>query len=297
MLILAVFSSILSAQSPYGPSPQQGYFRAWQMPPGANVPLRPTYRLAERSDPPSAASSTQQLQPGDPKEHPLMPVVRWGRAGLVNMERIADYSAVVAKRERIDGKVGEYEYMYTKIRHKPFSVYLNFVPPSASKGQEVIYIDGANDGKLWVHSTGITNAMIGTVSLKPDSMMAMRNQRYPITMLGIQNLTRRLVEVTDREAKLAECEVKYYRGAKVNDRVTTMIEIVHPVPRREFMSHLARIFVDDELNAPIRYEAYDWPRDGAPPELIEEYTYLNVKLNNGFTDAEFDIRNPNYHFH
>ncbi len=29
---------------------------------------------------------------------------------------------------------------------------------------------------------------------------------------------------------------------------------------------------------------------------MEEYTYLNLKLNNGFTDADFDIKNPNYKF-
>ncbi len=59
----------------------------------------------------------------------------------------------------------------------------------------------------------------------------------------------------------------------------------------------ARIFVDDQLNVPVRYEAYEWPRQpGGKPELIEEYTYLNLKLNNGFTDADFDTHNKDYHF-
>ncbi len=72
---------------------------------------------------------------------------------------------------------------------------------------------------------------------------------------------------------------------------------MHPVPRRNFLFHLARIFVDDELGVPVRYEAYDWPREpGGAPELIEEYTYLDLKLNNGFTEADFDVRNPNYAF-
>jgi hypothetical protein len=31
------------------------------------------------------------------------------------------------------------------------------------------------------------------------------------------------------------------------------------VPRDFFNFHLARIFVDDSLNIPIRYEAYAWP--------------------------------------
>ena len=38
---------------------------------------------------------------------------------------------------------------------------------------------------------------------------------------------------------------------------------------------------------------YDW---SGKPQLLEEYTYLNLKLNNGFTDADFDVRNPNYQF-
>jgi hypothetical protein len=110
-------------------------------------------------------------------------------------------------------------------------------------------------------------------------------------------LTRRLVEVGEKDVKFGECDVKYYDGAKINNRVCTCIEVVHPVPRRNFLFHLARIFVDKDYNVPIRYESYDWPHEkGGAMELMEEYTYLNLKLNNGFTDADFDSRNPNYKF-
>jgi hypothetical protein len=30
---------------------------------------------------------------------------------------------------------------------------------------------------------------------------------------------------------------------------------------------------------------------------LEEYTYLNLKLNAGLVDADFDHTNPNYKFH
>ena len=99
----------------------------------------------------------------------------------------------------------------------------------------------------------------------------MRNQRYPLTELGILNLTRRLVEVGEKDIKYGECEVKFYEGAKINNRVCTCIEVVHPVPRRNFLFHLARIFVDKEYNLPIRYESHDWPKEkGGAPELMEE---------------------------
>ena len=58
------------------------------------------------------------------------------------------------------------------------------------------------------------------------------------------------------------------------------------------------MFVDEELNIPVRYEAYDWPaQPGDEMQLLEEYSYLDVKLNVGLTDADFDDKNPAYSFH
>jgi len=265
--------------------------------PGMQPTRRPSYQLAERSEAAQAASAAPQLAPGQPNEHPLMPTLRWAYSGLGDLEKIEDYSATLAKRERIGGKLLDYEYMFIKLRHRPLSVYMYFLAPQAVKGQEVLYVEGQNDNNMWAHTVGIKDTMFGTVSLKPDGPIAMRNQRYPLTELGVLNMTRRLVEVGEQDIKYGECEVKFYEGAKINGRVCTCIEVVHPVPRRNFLFHLARIFVDKEFNLPIRYESYDWPKEaGGAPELLEEYTYLDLKLNNGFTDADFDIKNPNYKF-
>ncbi len=243
---------------------------------------------------PAAATRSQMAQPG---EHPLMPALRWAHDGKKNLEKLQDYSAVVEKRERVDGKVGEPQYMFVKVRHKPFSVYMYFMGPPELKGREVIYVEGQNDGKMWAHGTGVQKTLFRTVSLVPDGVIAMRGQRYPLTELGLLNLVDRLIEVAQDDIKYGECDVKFFEGAEINNRKCTVIQVVHPVPRRNFLFHVARIFIDDELNIPIRYEAHDWPKNpGDPPQLMEEYTYVNLKLNNGFTDADFDIRNPNYSF-
>jgi outer membrane lipoprotein-sorting protein len=262
----------------------------------------PAYQLAERSAAAQAAAAQSvvapQLGAGQSNEHPLMPVLRWAYSGVGNVEKLQDYSATMVKRERIGSKVGEYDYMFVKIRQKPFSVYMYFLSPPDLKGQEVIYNEGQNNGNMLAHTVGIKDKIVGTVQLKPDGVIAMRGNRYPLTEIGILNLIHRLVQVGEQDVKYGECNVKYYKGAKINNRVCTCIEVVHPTPRRNFLFHVARIFVDDEYNLPIRYESYDWPKEpGATPELLEEYTYLNLKLNNGFTDADFDIKNPNYRFH
>jgi hypothetical protein len=60
---------------------------------------------------------------------------------------------------------------------------------------------------------------------------------------------------------------------------------------------LAQVFIDDELKLPVRYCAYLWPQTaGGEPELLEEYTYQNIKVNVGLTDADFDQANPKYSF-
>ncbi|MEN6457438.1 MAG: DUF1571 domain-containing protein [Thermoguttaceae bacterium] len=268
-----------------------------QASPVSETARRPAYQVADRSEAAATASAAPMLGPGAANEHPLMPALRWAYSGLKDVEMIRDYSATIAKRERIGGKVRDYEYMFVKLRQHPFSVYMCFLGPAELKGQEVIFIDGQNNGNMWAHGAGIKNTMFGTLSLKPDGPIAMKNQRYPLTELGILNLTRRLAEVAEKDIKYGECEVKFYPGAKINGRVCTCIEVIHPVPRRNFLFHMAQIFVDKELNLPIRYASYDWPREkGGKPELLEEYTYLNLKLNNGFTDADFDTRNPSYKF-
>jgi hypothetical protein len=56
-----------------------------------------------------------------------------------------------------------------------------------------------------------------------------------------------------------------------------------------------RVYIDDELDLPIRFEAYDWPVEAdADPPLAEQYTYTRLRLNNSFTDTDFDVRNPRY---
>ncbi|UUO05027.1 DUF1571 domain-containing protein [Blastopirellula sp. J2-11] len=240
-------------------------------------------------------------------QHPLAPAMEIAKRGLAQIDQnVRDYECTLVKREQINGKVLDPEYMYTKIRNEqvdangnvitPFSVYMKFVAPANIKGREVIYVKGRNNGNLIAHEGGNLLKFV-TVPLDPNGMMAMRNNRYPITEIGIRNLIVRLIEVAEEDMKYGECEVKFYQGAKINDRICTAIEVIHPTPRSNFRFHKAHIFIDDQLQVPIRYAAWDWPKKpGAEPMLFEEYTYSNMKMNNGFTDADFDTNNKSYAF-
>jgi hypothetical protein len=259
---------------------------------------RPVYK-AERLESPAeqTVNPKQVVAPNqaNPGEHPLAPAITLARTALAQMDaNVKDYSATLIKRERIGDKLNEHEYMFIKVRQQPFSVYTYFLGPDRLKGQEAIYIEGQNDGNIVGHGVGIRK-IAGTVRLKPTSMLAMQGQRYPITEIGLKNLTTKLVEIAEADSKYGECEVKFFPGAKINGRTCTCIQVTHPIPRKNFLFNMARVFYDDELNMITRYEAYDWPAEqGGQPLLSEEYTYLNLKINNGFTDADFNPDNPAY---
>lgn len=252
-----------------------------------------------------AKADTDKSAAEQPREHPLAPVVKMAHDGLVDFRKVPDYQATLVKRERVDGKLLEHEYMFVKIRHEqmegdkivtPFSAYLYFLAPDRIKGREVIWIKGQNEGKLIAHEGG---RILGSVTayLDPLGKMAMKDCRYPITEIGIKTLVERLIDVGERDMKYGECEVQYFEGAKINGRVCKCIQVVHPYPRKNFRFHKAQIFLDKELGLPIRFASWSWPAEpGGKPLLLEEYTYLNLKLDNGFTDVDFSPENPNYNF-
>jgi hypothetical protein len=220
---------------------------------------------------------------------------------------IQDYSCLLVKRERVQGRLGDYQYMYVKVRHArhnaggdpevPFGVYLKFLGPPELKGREVLYVEGENEGRLVARRGGLRFAYI-TTELDPHSELAMRDNRYPIMEIGIENLVRRFVEVAEEGVLLQGCSIQLYQGAKVDDRRCSCIEVTQPdrgESRAEFFR--ARVYIDEELQIPIHYEAFDWPETATgEPRLLEQYTYRNLQLNIGLQDEDFSRHNPAYGF-
>ncbi len=195
---------------------------------------RPVFKVANKLDGETPATEGQSAQQPGAAAHPLQPALDMAYKALATIQNnVKDYSCTLIKRERIDGTLQPAEYMFVKIRHEPFSVYTYFKSPENMKGQEALYVAGKNDGCLLGHGVGIKK-VVGTISLKPDSMLAMRGNRYPITEIGVLNLTKRLIEVAEQDKKYGECEVKFFNGAKIDGRPCTCIKVIHPVPRKNF---------------------------------------------------------------
>jgi len=237
-------------------------------------------------------------------EHPLDPLLEVAGVGLEHTDQtVVDYTARIVSQVRINGKLQPEQQIDCKIRHARttgddqcgFSVYLKFVAPASSADQEVIWVDGWNDGNLVAHLTGWQNVV--RIYLAPESAIAMRNSRYPIMDIGFRNLLAKTLEKGKQARDQGECEVSVKRNIQVEDRKCVMLEVKHPEKRDEFEFHIARIYLDQELEIPIAYEGFTWPEEeGGEPLLQEKYFYTNLKLNVGLQDIDFDPSNSDYNY-
>ena len=226
-----------------------------------------------------------------PGEHPLAPAVRVLNDVLANIDQnVRDYSCTLIKREAVDGEPSEPQHIMMKVRNQPFSVYMYFLKPY--QGREVLYVDGVNNNEMVVLDAG-WKRNLGKMNLDPTGLVAMRGQKHPITQVGLRNLVAKLIAGKTAEMQFMECNVTSNPNAPIGNRSTTMIQIEHPLPRKEFATHITRIFLDNELRVPVHYDAFMWPEaPGQAPPLDASYTYANLKLNQGFAARDFDANNP-----
>jgi len=213
----------------------------------------------------------------------------------VRYQTVEDYTCTFFKRERIHGRLTPVHIMALKVRTNPQSIYLKFQQPA--RGREAIYVSGRHGGKLLAHDVGLNKLLAGTLQLEPTGARAMEDCRHPITEAGIGPLLDTISKRWAVELDPAESVIAFRDDILIDTRRCTMIESTHPVRRPEFLHHRVRVFIDREIGLPIRFEAYDWPKHPpSEPDLQEEYTYSNLKLNVGLKEIDFETSNAAYSF-
>ena len=213
----------------------------------------------------------------------------------VRYTQVHDYTCTFMKRERIDGRLTPQHVMAMKVRAQPASVYFKFQTPN--RGREAIFVQGKYNGKVIAHDVGIGKLLAGTMHLDPRGSMAMEDTRHPITEAGIGSLIDTVAKRWAVELTPEESVVEFHTNIRVGNHPCTMIESDHPRHLPHFLYHKVKLYIDHEHGLPIRFEAYDWPKHpGAAPELVEEYTYIDLKTNTGLGDHDFDPSNKQYSY-
>ena len=236
--------------------------------------------------PPPPPASPGTAPAGTP--HPLDEPLRLLGAAQQAFAGVRDYSCTMIKQERISGVLSPVHVITVMIRNQPFSVYMRWHQPRACAGQEVCYVAGKNNGQMRAHSSGLLGA-VGFVSVDPDDPRAKKTSNHLVTEAGLGNLMRRFEErwTNERQYNRAAVKVGEY---EYNKRRCVRVETAYSQRVQGLPYYRGVIYFDKELALPIRIELYDWPRAGGAPggELIETYSYINLKLNPGLPDSTFN---------
>jgi len=226
----------------------------------------------------------------------LAPALEAGRSSRDTIRKLPGYTCTFIKQEQLSKKGPLVKQtMIMKFRREPFSVYLKSVSPNA--GREVIYVEGRNDGKLKVHEASGFVSLLGTISLAPTSNDALKENKYPITMIGMEKMLDGFLLEWDESHKHLDTKVTVNTQAKLGLVDCTLCEVIHPQQREGFRSHKGRVYIDKKTNLPIRAEQFGFPtKSSEEPALIEEYSYIDIKTDVPLTDVDFDVANDKYGF-
>jgi len=202
--------------------------------------------------------------------------------------QVDHYTATFLLQERIRGDLGETQLAALKFK-KPFKVSMRWLD-GPNKGRQALYPAGPGDNRLLVRIPILVGAI--TLRLDPQGGVAMKGRRHPITDIGIGRLLEFLRESAHRGPGEGEFFVED-RGAHTTfDRPTHRYSLHSRADRlRGYDGMSAVIDVDRERHLPIYMELSD-----GNGQLVERYGYLDLHLNPGLTDADFDPKNPHSGF-
>jgi hypothetical protein len=203
--------------------------------------------------------------------------------------RVRDYTGTLVRQERIGGRLQPEQFMDVRVRQQPYSVYLKWTSPRHLAGQEAVFVAGKNNNEIRAKGTGIL-AVAGHVSLATDDPRVMRDSRHAITETGIGNMLKVICRSYELERQLPAGQVKAtFAQYAFERRRCTRMEVTHLAYNAQLYCYRCVVYFDNEYKLPVRVEVYDWPTANGNPsgELLECYSYINLKFNVGLTDAAF----------
>jgi hypothetical protein len=234
------------------------------------VPMNPSRGVApEGTAPsvepaqPSAATAPVQAEPSG-----LAAVEAIVHGARQRLESLQSYQVAINRQERVGDVLQEPEDVLLSIRRSPRAVRLQW-NEGPHRGREVIFSDKETSGMLQVNMAD-SKIPIPRLTLPPDSPLALRNSRHPITEAGFDtvlgNLTRTITE--NKAGDLSHGRINYGGMAQTDARDRPC----HKITRVTAAGETWQIFIDPESNLPALVEA-----NAASGDLLERYYFRNIQ--------------------
>jgi outer membrane lipoprotein-sorting protein len=210
------------------------------------------------------------------------------RAMATQYAAVQDYTATFLKKERDPQPAGDLwplETIELKFA-RPFRVYMKWLAgPSA--GQEILYVDSENDNKLLVRPARRPIS----VWLNRDCNRLKRRNRHVITEVGLGYLIEQLVQNVDRAWAAGVARIVDHGIEREGGTSRRKLELSVSGSSEAYYAARTLLWIDTVMGLPVRADMFD--RKG---QLVESYTYNDLRINVGLGRDAFDRHNAKYRF-
>lgn len=219
-------------------------------------------------------------------------------AGVARLNAVSGYTAEFAKTEVVSGSLTDPQTMRLKLRHEPFSVYMKWT--EGSPGQELLYVEGQQDGEMIVRPGGLRGRFLGAIKLDPTGTLALSESRHPVTQIGLLHLSKKILDYRYDEAGWTSGYTCTEDSATVGDRPCRRFTIVYDSPTVRADYRKSVIWIDEELQLATKIENYGWPAEDYASDrvdsetLLESYRYTNINLDSHLAAVDFTAANEDY---
>ncbi len=216
---------------------------------------KPVVKPASSQADPAAARSSRELES----------ILSASRKKLNSM---ATYQVTLKRQERVGETLQPAEEALLSIRRTPKAVRLEW-PTGPHKGREVIYATGDGDGLLHVNMADSLVPLV-PLALAPDSPLALRSSRHPISEAGfdhiLENLEKGFKPATPNDK--ARGKVSYAGLENPGQLERPSHKIVRVTPAGETWI----VYIDPETKLPTMVQCTSMKN-----ELLERYLFGSVK--------------------
>lgn len=207
---------------------------------------------------------------------------------VARVDAAADYSLLMSKQQRTGSDLAPEETLLIKQRRQPDCRYMKWVGDQ-NRDREAILCPGRYNGEMQVHQPGLLGF---TLSLAPTNPLIARGSLRRIDQSGLFNLAATLRAAAQATPASPEPPTLAVRAIDGQDSLCLHRDgpgsgdVVLP-----YTVGATELCLDRSNAMPTLAQFWDTRQ-----QLMEHYRFREVRLGIGLTDADFDTRNPGYHF-
>lgn len=206
---------------------------------------------------------------------------------------VRDYTCLFVKEERLDGRLKPAETIRVRYRESPLSVYMEWVDQVDSI-RRATYVSGRHvdsDGReqAVVEPAGALVRLVASeVKIPIHGKRARAASRRTIDEFGFRYALDQIVSDNREFAAAGVIQWEPVRAGRVGQRPTLVLvrHLPYEGPEGPYPDARLEVHLDREWLLPVELRSY---ADPAGEVLLERYTTLDVVLNPGLADADFDL--------